>query len=431
MTTNAPPAVQVPTSRSRQLLAASVGNAVEWFDWYIYSMLAVYFATQFFPSGSGDSLVPLMSTLAIFAVGFLARPLGGLFIGVLADRFGRRRVLSGTVIGMGIGSLLIAIAPTYEQVGLLAPAILLFARLLQGFSAGGEYAASSAFLVESAPEGRRGLFSSFFYISATSANLLAIGMSALLATALSADAMTTWGWRVPFLLGSVAAIVGLWVRTHAEETLSEDQLEKARGNDRVRIFDFLREHPKQALQIFGLMAAPGLVFYVWTAFLPTYANITTGLDVKTGLTTGVISLAVFLGLQPVFGILSDKIGRKPMMLTFGFFFIVATVPLLGSLQPTFLGLLFVQLTGLVFIAAFTSINSAIVAEMFPARLRSSGIGFPYALSLALFGGTGPYVATLLIERGHPSHFAWYIVAIAVVSTLVMLRMPETAHKPLR
>lgn len=427
----APPAVKQSRSfRLRQLMAASVGNAVEWFDWYAYSILAVYFAGQFFPATGGDSLVPLMSALAIFAVGFFARPLGGLVIGMLADRFGRRRALSGTIVGMGVGSLMIALAPTYAQVGILAPAILLIARLIQGASAGGEYAAASAFLTESAPEGRRGLFSSFFYISATSANLAAVGISVLLANTLSAENMSSWGWRIPFLLGALAAIVGLWVRGHAQETLQEDAMKKPKGAA-VRLFDFFREHPKQALQIFGITAAPALAFYVWTAYLPTYASIAVGFDVKNGLLSGIISLSVFLLLQPIFGMLSDKIGRKPLALTFGLFFTFGTVPLLASLQPTFASLLFVQMTGLVFIACWSSISSAVAAELFPARLRSSGIGFPYALAVAVFGGTGPYIATYLVDIGHAAVFGWYIAGLALVSTVVFAMLPETARRPLR
>ncbi|GAA1874576.1 MFS transporter [Paeniglutamicibacter psychrophenolicus] len=415
--------------RTKQLMAASVGNAVEWFDWYVYSMLAVYFATQFFPA-EGDSLVPLLSTLAIFAVGFFARPLGGLLIGLAADRYGRRRVLSLTIVGMGVGSLMIGLAPTYAQVGIVAPIILLVARLIQGASAGGEYAAGSAFLIESAPEGKRGLFSSFFYISATAANLLAIGISALLANTLDAQSMATWGWRIPFILGSLAAVVGMWVRKHAEETLPE--LEKSPAKKvRVGMFDFFREHPRQALQIFGLTAAPALAFYVWTAYLPTYASITVGFDLKRGLMTGVISLSVFLVLQPIFGALSDKVGRKPFLLTFGLFFTVGTVPLLNSLQPSFGSLLFVQVIGLVFIACWSSVSSAVVSELFPARLRSSGIGFPYAAAVALFGGTGPYVATYLVSAGNAGYFAWYVAALALISTVVFAFMPETAHRPLR
>ncbi|NEN78059.1 MFS transporter [Nocardioides zeae] len=425
-----PTALARPTSRSRQLLAVCVGNAVEWFDWYIYSILAIYFAGQFFPATTDDSLVPLLSTLAIFAVGFFARPVGGLVIGVLADRFGRRRALSGTIVGMGVGSLMIGLSPTYEQIGILAPVILLVARIIQGASAGGEYAAGSAFLIESAPSARRGLFSSVFYMSATVANLAAIGMAALLANLLAADAMTSWGWRVPFLLGSVAAFVGLWVRRRAEETLHEDVIEKPKG-DRVGLFDFFREHPKEALQIFGLTAAPALVFYVWTAFLPTYASITVGFDVSKGLVTGVISLSVFLLALPVCGALSDKLGRRPMLIAFGLFFVIATVPLLSSLRPTMASLLLVQVTGLLFIACWASISAATAAELFPARLRGAGIGFPYALAVALFGGTGPYVATWLVDIGHAERFGWYVAAIAAVSTVVYFLLPETAKRPLR
>lgn len=415
----------------RQLTAASVGNAVEWFDWYVYSMLAVYFAKQFFPNSTGNSLVPLMGTMAIFAVGFFARPLGGLIIGSLADRYGRKAALSATVLGMGAGSLMIGVAPTYAQVGILAPALLLVARLVQGFSAGGEYAASSAFLIESAPPQRRGLFSSFFYISATSANLAAIGISALLANVLPSDAMGAWGWRIPFLIGSLAAAAGWWIRTHAEETL-QNPPETAEGSARRRhIFSFLREHPRESSLVFGITAAPALAFYVWTSYLPTYANITVGFDTKKGLLTGAVALAWFLLLQPLFGIVSDRIGRKPMLLTFGVAFTICAVPMMRALSDSWVSVLLVQMIGLTFLACWSSISSAIVAELFPARLRSAGIGFPYALAVAVFGGTGPYVATGLVDLGRANAFAWYIAALALASSLVYLTLPETAREPLR
>ncbi|MEV8194965.1 MULTISPECIES: MFS transporter [Rhodococcus] len=411
----------------RQLLAALVGHTLEWFDWYVYAMLVVYFSPQFFPE-TDNSLVPLLGAMAIFAVGFFARPMGGLVIGMLADKFGRKATLSATIIGMGVGSLMIGVAPTYAQVGILAPAILVLARLLQGASAGGEYAAGSAFLIESAPEGRRGFFSSFFYVGATLANLTAIVVSAILANTLSTENMESWGWRLPFIAGALATVGGYWIRRHAVETLEEAPAGEVRR--KVGMFDFFREHPKQALQIFGLTAAPALVFYIWSSFLPTYANITVGLDVKVGLVTGSISLAVFLVLQPLFGLLSDKIGRKPLLIVFGLFFVFGTVPLLNNLTGSFTSLLIVQLTGLVFIALWSSISSAIASELFPARLRGSGIGFPYALAVALFGGTGPYVATWMVDSGNIGLFGWYVTIVAVVSTLVFVRLPETAHKPL-
>lgn len=423
------PTVVRPTNRARQLLAATIGNAVEWFDWYIYAILAAYFADQFFPSDSADSLVPLMSTLAVFAVGFLSRPIGGLIIGALSDRFGRRVTLTWTIVGMGFGSLIIAAVPTYEQIGLAAPLLLLFARIVQGISAGGEYAAVSAFLIESAPSGRRGLFSSFAYVSSAGANLAAVGVSAVLANVLSSEDMAAWGWRIAFVIGAVGAGVGLWVRRHAEETLDVEGAGDAQRN-RVGMFDFVREHPKQALQIFGLFAAPAVVFYFWTAYLPTYASITVGFDLDQALLVSVASLTLFLVLQPVFGMLSDKVGRRPLMFGFGVFFLVATVPLLGTMNASVGSLLFVQTSGLVFIALWSSISSAVACELFPARLRSSGIGFPYAMSVALFGGTAPYLATYLASTGHAPAFAWYIAALSAIALLVYLKVPETAHRPL-
>ncbi len=309
----------------RQLGAATVGNIVEWYDWYIYAILASYFAGQFFPSSSDNPLLPLLSAMAIFAVGFLARPLGGLVIGMLADRFGRRSTLAWTIVGMGLGSLIIGLTPTYETIGVLAPVILVIARLLQGISTGGEFAAAAAFMVESAPPGRRGFFSSFSYISATTANLLAVGISTLLVTTLSADDMTAWGWRVPFLIGSVGALIGLWVRTHAEETHQVDETRAPAA--RVRMFDFLREHPKQALQLFLMVASSAVLFYVWTGYLPAYANIAVGFDVSKGLLISIASMSIFLVLQPLFGVLSDRIGRRPLLFAMSGFFIIFTVPL--------------------------------------------------------------------------------------------------------
>jgi MHS family alpha-ketoglutarate permease-like MFS transporter len=411
----------------RQVTAAGIGNIVEWFDWYIYAILATYFAGQFFPSSSDHSLVPLLSTLAIFAVGFLARPIGGLFIGMLADRVGRRATLSWTIIGMGVGSLIIALTPTYAQIGIAAPTLLLLARILQGISTGGEFAAAAAFLVESAPEGRRGLFSSVGYITATTATLLATGLTAFLANTLSAEDMTSWGWRIPFVIGAVGSLIGLWVRRRAEETLV---IPDDKPTARAGLFDFFREHPKQAMQVFGLFSAPAAAFYFWASYLPVYANLTVGFDLSKGLLVTIPSLVLFLVLQPIFGMISDKIGRKPLMFGFGGFFVVATVPLLSLLNSSVTSLLVIQATGLVFIAMWTSISSAVACELFPARLRGSGIGFPYALSAAIFGGTAPYLATYLAKIGHPILFGWYLVALAAVALVVYARLPETAHRPL-
>lgn len=416
----------------RQLVAASIGHAVEWFDWYIYSILAIYFSAQFFPSDAEGSLVPLLGSMAVFAVGFFARPLGGLLIGGLADRRGRKFTLVLTVLGMGAGSLMIAFSPTYDQAGVVAPIILVAARLFQGLSAGGEYAAGSAFIIESAPNNRRGLYSSFLYVSATAANLAAIGIATILSLTLSTEAMSTWGWRIPFAVGGIAALVAFWVRSFSVETLHQEPAGVAPSQpaEKVRMFTFLKQHPKSVFMVFGMTASSALVFYIWTGFLPTYANITVGFDIKQGLTASLISLSWFLLLQPVMGLISDRIGRKPLLIAFGLFFTFGTVPLMGALDNSFASFLIVQLVGLTFVAAATSIVQAVFCELFPRKMRSSGIGLPYAASVALFGGTAPYVATAMASQGNITAFPWYIAALSLVSLIIVFFLPETFKKEL-
>ncbi len=419
-----------PVSRTRQLAAATVGNIVEWYDWYVYSMLALYFSSQFFPKTS-DPVVPLLSAMAIFAVGFFMRPLGGLLGGMVADRLGRKKALTATVMLMGVGSLMVAVAPTYDQVGVLSPVVLVLARLLQGLSTGGEFAASSTFLVESAPEGRRGFFSSFLYIGATLGNVVAIASVALLVAGLPDDAMHEWGWRVPFAIGTLGAVAGLFIRRFAEETLKvEDTADPAFPTGRAKAarpsaFEFMRTHPKECLLVFGINAAPTLFFYVFSSYLPTYAHITVGFDMKNALFVGLISLSYFAVLQPLMGILSDRIGRKPLLLAFGGGFTVLTIPLLNALQNSFLSLLLVQMAALTLLACYTSITSAVMCELFPARIRAAGIGLPYALGVALVGGTGPYVATWLADAKMIDAFGWYLTILAALTTAVFLRLKES------
>ncbi|MDP9986074.1 MHS family alpha-ketoglutarate permease-like MFS transporter [Arthrobacter oryzae] len=417
-----------PVSRTRQLAAATVGNIVEWFDWYVYSMLALYFSSQFFPK-TGDPIVPLLSAMAIFAVGFFMRPLGGLLGGMVADRLGRKKALTATVMLMGIGSLLVALAPTYDQVGVLSPVLLVLARLLQGLSTGGEFAASSTFLVESAPEGRRGFFSSFLYIGATLGNVVAIGSVAVLVAVLPDDAMHVWGWRVPFAIGTLGAVAGLFIRRFAEETLAVADADTAghasAKTSRPSAFEFMRTHPKECVLVFAINAAPTLFFYVFSSYLPTYAHITVGFDMKNALFVGLISLTYLAILQPLMGILSDRIGRKPLLLAFGGGFTLLTIPLLNALQDSFLSLLLVQMAALTLLACYTSITSAVMCELFPARIRAAGIGLPYALGVALVGGTGPYVATWLADVKMIDAFGWYLTILAAITTVVFLRVKES------
>ncbi|MFE1794377.1 MFS transporter, partial [Streptomyces sp. NPDC059525] len=307
-----------------------------------------------------------------------------------------------------------------------SPVVLVAARLLQGLSVGGEFAASTTFLVESAGPGRRGLFSSFQYVSTTIGQLAASGLAALLVARLSEEAMNGWGWRVPFLLGAVLGLAGFWIRRGAEETLAHRPAEAPRPG----LFDALRHHPRASLLIAGITAGGTLAYYTWTSYLPTYAELETGIAKRDALLAGTLSLAFFALLQPVGGLLSDRFGRKPCLLFFGLGFALLVVPLLRALDGSFGSLLLVQGVGMVLLTGFTSVSAAVNAEVFPARVRAAGIGFPYSLTVALFGGTAPYIGTLLKELGRPGLFPWYVAVLCLCSSAVYLRLPERAHEPL-
>jgi MHS family alpha-ketoglutarate permease-like MFS transporter len=417
-----------PTKRPvRQLLAASVGNAVEWYDWYAYTFLATYIAAEVFPKSADNSLVPLLSTFAVFAVGFFMRPVGGLLMGAIADRHGRRAALTVTILLMGGSSLLVGLTPTYAATGVLAPVVLVLARLLQGLSVGGEFAASTTFLVESAGPGRRGLFSSFQYVSTTAGQLVASGVATLLVDTLSDGQMNGWGWRIPFVLGAVLSLVGFWIRQGAQETRSEEQQQAPRPG----LLEALRRHPRESLLICGITAGGTIAYYTWTSYLPTYAELNTNIDKSDALLAGTLSLAFFGLLQPLGGLLSDRLGRRPLLLFFGLGFALLTVPLLHALNDSFAVLLLVQCAGMILLTGFTSISAAVNAEIFPPRVRAAGIGFPYSLTVALFGGTAPYVGTLFKELDHSGLFPWYVAVLCLLSSLVYLRLPETAHTELR
>ena len=403
------------------MLVACSGNVVEWFDFFAYAFAAIHFAAVFFPSG--DPTSQLLKTAGIFAAGFLMRPLGAWWFGRLADRRGRRVSMVASIALMGLGSLLLAVLPTPAQVGLWAPALLLFARLLQGLSVGGEYGASATFLSEATPPGRRGYFGSFQYATMIGGQLLAALVLTVLEHQLSAGEMRQWGWRVPFALGAVGSLVALWARRAMPETATA----AAGGAALSGTLRGLGQHPRDVLVVFGLTAGTSLLFYTFTTYMQKYLVNTAGLPSLVASRVMTAALLVFMLLQPLSGMLADRVGRRRQMLVFSWFFVVGTVPLLQALgrvqdgRTAFL-LVVLALFGMTF---YTAISGVVKAELFPAGVRAIGVSFPYAIANALFGGTAEYLALWLKAQGRESWFFWYVMVVCVGVLCASLALPRS------
>ncbi|MGC5027660.1 MFS transporter [Tsukamurella sp. DT100] len=412
-------------NRRTQILTGTVGHLVEYFDWSAYSFLAIYFSRQFFP-GDAESVVPLLATFTVFAVGFLARPIGGVLMGRMADRYGRRPTLAVGVAMMGLGSLLIGVAPTYAQVGVLAPVILVVARLIQGLSTGGELSTATAFLVESAPGDRRGAYGSIVNVGSSLGKVLCLLAITLLVGTVGADAMADWAWRVPFLLGAVLAVVAWWIRRSAAETLADPGASV--GTNPYR--EILTGHRADFGRAFVLASTTAAVFYAWSTFVPTWAILTEGLNKESAVTVSAIAFVVYGLVQIPLGLLSDRIGRKPLMYAFLVVGAVATIPLFLALSGAFVTVLAVQCAGMVITALMMASLGTALAEMFPARIRVLATGTAFALATAIFGGTIPAIGTALHERGLDLAFPVYLVVLHLVALPVVHRCRETAHTPL-
>ncbi|MEU6816693.1 MFS transporter [Streptomyces sp. NPDC046860] len=412
----------------KAIAAGAVGNTIEWVDWALYAIFAKIISSQFFPAG--DEKVALLSTLAIFAVGFVLRPAGAAVLGMYADRFGRKKGLTLTVGLMAGASFAIAVTPTYTQIGLAAPVALLLARLVQGFSAGGEFGSSSAFLVESGTRAGRAFAGSWQQVSVGGGALIASLLGTVATNTLSDDALHAWGWRVAFAIGGLLGLIGLWLRVNVEDTQS---FEKARTTGRVRtnpLRTVFASHPGAVLRVVGITVAGTLTYYIWVNYLPTYANLATGIPLGKALLSQTLCLLIFITLLPFAGRLSDRIGRKPTMAGFAGGFAVLSWPLLHFLDNSFLSLFLVQLTGMLLILGYSANCAVVMAEQFPAEIRATGIAVPYALAVAVFGGTAPYVITWMHDH-HFSHWLWLYLSVAsLISLAVYLTMPETKDKEL-
>ena len=409
-------------------MAGAVGHLLEWFDWSIYGLTASVFAAQFFVST--EPLVPLISAFAVYAVGFAMRPIGAIVLGSYADRAGRRQSLSISILIMAVSSLLIGLLPSYSSIGLLAPLLLLTARLAQGFSSGGEFGASAAFLVEYAGPGRRGLAGAFQQSTVGLGALAAAFLAALLSNLMAPEAFSSWGWRIPFIVGGLFGFYGLYLRKSIPDTPVFQSLEDGQTIAAHPVRETFTKYPRQVAQVIGLICGSTLTYYVWLNYMPTFANKVTGIPLATALTVQTIGLVVFVVALPFCGILADKVGRKPVMATFAIAMLIATAPLLNGITNTFESVLLVTIVGVFFQAVWGGASVTAMTELFPARIRTTGVSVPYSLTVALFGGTAPLIATYLVANEQRGLLPIYIMSLLVVVLLTIFTLPETRDRAL-
>lgn len=411
--------------RIRAITSGSIGNLVEWYDWYVYAAFAFYFAPVFFPGK--DPTASLLQTAGIFAVGFLMRPIGGWLFGSLADRKGRKWAMTLSVLLMSFGSLMIALTPSYTHIGIAAPVLLLLARLLQGLSVGGEYGTAATYLSEMAGKGNRGFYSSFQYVTLIGGQLLAVGVQLILQNALlSAEQMQAWGWRIPFIIGACLSLIAFYLRSNMEETAAfqQEDSQQTRGSLRE-----LWKYPKSIATVVGLTLGGTIAFYTYTTYMQKFLVNTVHLTKSQSTLLTFLALLLYAAMQPLFGLLSDKIGRRPLLIGFGVLGTLCTVPVLTIMSHTHhLTALFgwMMLT-LCIVSGYTSINAVVKAELFPARIRALGVGFPYSITVALFGGTAEYLALWFKEAGYESGYYWYATACIFISLLVYVFMKDTRN----
>ena len=407
-------------ARIKAIIGSASGNLVEWYDFYIYSFCALYFAHAFFPKG--DQTTELLQAAAVFAVGFFMRPLGSWYFGRLADRVGRKHSMLISVLMMCAGSLVIAFVPTYETIGMAAPIILLLARITQGFSVGGEYGATATYMSEVATSHNRGFLSSFQYVTLIGGQLLASAVVTVLLLVLSKEQMSDWGWRIPFFIGALLAVVSIIMRRNLIETISKKHTE----NKEAGSMKALWKNPRAMLIVLGITAGSSTIFYTFTTYMQKFLVNTSGFEKDTATFIMTFVLLIFMVAQPVYGMISDKIGRKLCMVLFGGFGVLTTVPLMSSIAQTnnvTIAIVLILL-GLAWISFYTSISGIVKADLFPAHVRALGVGLPYAIANAIFGGSSEFLALKLKSVGHEEYFFYYVSVVMAIALIAALAMPD-------
>ncbi len=415
----------VSLHRLRAIVSGSIGNLVEWYDWYAYAAFSLYFAPVFFPGK--DATANLLNTAGIFAVGFLMRPIGGWLFGSLADRRGRKWAMTVSVLIMSFGSLMIAVTPSYNSIGIAAPILLLLARLLQGLSVGGEYGTAATYLSEMAGKGRRGFYSSFQYVTLIGGQLTALAIQLLLQNIfLTDEQMHSWGWRIPFFIGALLSLIAFYLRKNMDESEAFEKNKLIKKEKKGSIRELLH-HPKAVATVVGLTLGGTIAFYTYTTYMQKFLVNTVHLTKGQSTLLTFMSLFIYAAIQPLFGILSDRIGRRPLLIGFGVLGTICTVPILTVLSHTTnqLHIFFLMMAALLIVSGYTSINAVVKAELFPAEIRALGVGFPYSVTVALFGGTAEYFALWFKNAGFETGYYWYTTACIFISLLVYIFMQDT------
>ncbi|WP_313490925.1 MFS transporter [Dermacoccus nishinomiyaensis] len=404
----------------------SLGNLIEWFDFYNYAIFTTYIASNFF--AKGDETQALLDTWAVFAITFLMRPIGSWFFGRYADRKGRRAALTTSVLLMALGTLMIGAAPTYDRIGIWATVLLWVGRAISGFSVGGEYGTTAAYMSEIATPNRRGFYSSFQYVTLVGGQVLAALLQVVLQHVLDKEQMHTWGWRLPFFIGAAGALVVLWLRRSMDETA--DVADTTSGGaaagtsteNKGSLGLLFREYWRPFIVVVGLTIGGTTSFYVYTTLMQSYMKKVAGLDADTVSIVNLCALTVFMIVQPLYGLLSDRIGRRTMLLIFGVGSLIITWPVLGAIRSVESGLAAfgLQMFALLIVAFYTSVNAVAKAELFPTRVRALGVGLGYGLANAVFGGTAPYIGTWFASHGNEKGFRVYLLACVAVSLAVYL-----------
>lgn len=413
----------IDTTRFRSIVAGSAGNLVEWYDWFAYATFSIYFAPLFFPKG--DLTAQLLNTAAIFAAGFLMRPIGAWVMGIYGDRHGRKAGLTLSVVMMAAGSLLIAFAPTHAQAGVAAPVILVVARMIQGLSVGGEYGSSATYLSEMAPAQHRGFWSSFQYATLSGGQLLAILTALILQSALSESELVAWGWRVPFVIGAMLAVLVYLMRRRMAETRSFASIDQARPHSSLRIL--WRDHRRACILVAMMSGGGGLASYAFTTYMLKYLINSAGFEKETATLIIAAALVWSFCLQPVAGSLADRFGRKPLLFVAGIGVAIAAVPVYTLLGQTTspLAALAIVLIPITLHGGYTANNAMVKAELFPADVRALGVAFPYAVGNTLLAGTVEYVALWFKSAGLESGFFWYVAVMVGMTVIAYALLPET------